>query len=239
MRSLQERSKELSDSLGRIANRERDTQIVQNLRGIADYLNELITKTQKLAESISVLHSEHLLDGAYVSESSVSSLKDRIESLRRRIIETPEDVRSGNVWARFEREATALHDDTRRSIETTWRNHLNSQLTEITSLSVFGQVPACRSVLRKVEANNQWIRARMADLPTASKDVRETIELGKEAKKLVGKLNLQGVPEGVLKLLKNAATTGTPLEDLADDVLGWLREHPDFLRSLRITASSR
>jgi hypothetical protein len=116
---------------------------------------------------------------------------------------------------------------------------LDKQSTDTTSFSTFRRVPACGSVLKKVDEANATLKARTLSLPTTRKEITEATGTGEHAKELIGKLKLGGVPQEVQTLLKNAATGGVPLTDLTDDVLTWLREHKEFLDGLRINSSSQ
>jgi hypothetical protein len=237
MSTLLERSAELKVGIDRIANQERDAQIAQNLAVIADVLKGFTLQAHSLAVNVRVLAADELLAGAWITAPEVTSLQRRTDALRKRVQENRSEARKGNIWANCETDAKSLARNVTNSVESAWSRYLETLHTDTSSFASFRNVPACHVVLRKVDEINNTIRGRMQALPTTRKEVTDLAALGKEAKELIRKLKLDGVPKGVETLLKNAALGGAPLSALTDDVLAWLRENPEYLQSLRITAS--
>ena len=237
MSTLLDRSAELKVGIDRIANRERDAQIAQNLMVIADALKGFTIQAHSLAVNVQVLSADELLAGAWITAPEVTSLQRRTDALRKRVQENRSEARKGNIWANCETDAKSLARNVTNSVESAWRRYLETLHMDTSSFASFRNVPACRVVLRKVDEINNTIRGQMQALPTTRKEVTDLAALGKEAKELIRKLKLDGVPKGVETLLKNAALGGAPLSALTDDVLAWLRENPEYLESLRITAS--
>lgn len=239
MKTLLERSQELRKEIDRYSNRESDAQIVQNLSGIAETVASHAAQAQGLATSVRVIAAEGLLEGQWISAPAVASLQKRIEAVRKRLSETRGDPRKGNLWANCDADAKALAKTVSSNAESAWRRFLDKQSTDTTSFSTFRRVPACASVLKKVDEANASLKARTLSLPTTRKEITEATATGEHAKELIGKLKLGGVPQEVQTLLKNAATGGVPLTDLTDEVLKWLRDHKEFLDGLRINSSSQ
>jgi hypothetical protein len=239
MNTLVERSQELRKEIDRYANQEGDAQIAQNLSGIADAVSNHATQAQALATSVRVIAAERLLEGQWISAQAVASLQKRIEAVRKRLSETRGDPRKGNLWANCDADAKALAKTVGSQAESAWRRFLDKQSTDTTNFSTFRRVPACGSVLKRVDEANATLKARTLSLPTTRKEITEANATGEHAKELIGKLKLDGVPREIQTLLKNAATGGVPLTELTDDMLKWLRENQDFLDGVRINSSSR
>ena len=239
MKTLLERSQELRKEIDRYSNRERDAQIVQNLSGIADAVATYSAQAQALASSVRVIAAEGLLEAHWIPTPAVTSLQKRIEAMRKRLGETRGDPRKGNLWANCDADAKALTKTAGSNADSAWRRFLDKQSTDTTSFSTFRRVPACGSVLKKVDEANATLKARALSLPTTRKEITDATATGEHAKELIGKLKLGGVPQEVQVLLKNAATGGVPLTDLTDDVLEWLRKNKEFLDGLRINSSSQ
>lgn len=239
MKTLLERSADLRKDIDRYANRESDAQIVESLSGIADAVSTHAKQAQTLAISIRAIAAEGLLKDSRIDVPDVASLQKRIEAVRKRLGETRSDLRKGNVWANCDADAKALVKTVGGDVESAWQRFLNQQSTDTTSFSTFRRVPACGSVLKKVDEANAVLQRRAFALPTTRKEIAEVRSIGEDAKEAIGKMKLGGVPPAVQSLLKSAATGGIPLADLTDDVLKWLREHKEFLDGLRINSSSQ
>lgn len=237
MSTLLARSVALKVEIDLIANLERDAQIVHDLEAIAEAVKGYATQADALATNVGVLSADELLPATWIAAQEVSSLQKRVDALRKRVQTSRGDARKGNIWANCDAEAKGLAKNVTGSVESAWRRYLETLLTDTNSFSTFRNVAACRVGLRKVDDLNNTIRSRMLTLPTTRKEIAELTALGKEAKEVIGKLKLEGVPKEVQTLLKNAATGGTPLADLTDHVLEWLRKNPEYLDSLRISAS--
>jgi hypothetical protein len=171
MKTLLERSQELRKEIDRHANQEGDAQIVQNLSGIADAVGNHAKQAQALATSVRVIAAEGLLEGQWISAPTVASLQKRIEAVRKRLSETRGDPRKGNLWANCDAEARALAKTIGGNVESAWRRFLENQSTDTTSFSTFRRVPACGSVLKKVDEANAGLKVRALALPTTRREI--------------------------------------------------------------------
>ncbi len=237
MKTLLEQSKELCVDIDRIANHENDAQLAQSLNVVADAVVNHATRACALAVNLKVMRSDELLEGPLITRPAVESLQKKIDTLKKRLNERRGDLRQGNTWANCDNEANGLAKALSGNLESAWRRFINTQVTDTASLSTFRQVPACKGPLKKVDEINGLLKSKSFALPTTKKEIAEATVLGREAKEEIGKMKLSGVPKAVETLLKNAATSGTPLGDLSDEVLAWLRDNKEFMAGLRIIAA--
>jgi len=239
MKSLLEQSQELADKVDRITNRERDVQVANSLSVVADSVANHLARSQLLATHLSVMLNAGVADSGHrPSPVLVGSLLKKIEAVRKRLKENRANLRQGNTWANCDNEAVGLTKTLEVDLASCWQRFVSEHVTDTSSFTTFRHVPACAGGLKKVDALNGELQVVIPVLPTSAKEIAAVVAIAAKARELIGKLRLGGVPPAVEAFLKNSATGGTPLSELSDEVLEWLRKHDEFLAALRVTAAS-
>lgn len=134
----------------------------------------------------------------------------------------------------------ALCSSIRSHLEEEWDAYKRTSFPTLSNelLDTLGKIPDFSRDVRGVRALNQELMGMSGMLPTSSRKVGQVVKKAKELTDVWSDLESDRFPSEVLEFLKDAGTTGVPLDRYTKEIQEWLLEH-DVVLSFCIKVKER
>jgi DNA repair exonuclease SbcCD ATPase subunit len=236
--SLAQRCQELRTKVTHLASLEKDAELLSQLTDVEDALDEHIATTKAASHVLGILSCQKLLQRDSIPAADrIATFHKIIETLQKKLMNSRSKLKSGNEWAKCDKEAGALSRDMKERLMLVWRGFVTDHIRNTDGFQAFRHIDNCSPLLQKLDGLGKRLSELTRELPTSEADLVAVRAASAEMDALIAEIDLGDVPIPVQDFLRSAAQGGVPLASLTDEVLLYLRKRK-FAESLRVTSGT-
>jgi hypothetical protein len=227
-RSLSEKILNLSESASR-------EQIIRSIQPIEDELVKAVGRLTTIALTVEHFSSETSMDFVSV-EYSFTSVRKKLEPVRKALGDKPEEALQRNRWANCDASVKAMIRDLEQGLQSAWKGFIGKMSHDIGNLEPFLELGDGARGIREIKSKQDRLTAYEKSLPPDEIEscISTVKALSLEIGEQVGALDLGDLPDGVSLFIKRVKSfNGATLADLDLEVFEWLKTK-DMLKSFKV-----
>ncbi|MDQ8206665.1 hypothetical protein QEH52_04035 [Coraliomargarita sp. SDUM461003] len=228
-------SKSLVGKIENISESASREQVIRTIQPIEDGLNKSIERLTVICLIAKHFSRESAIDFSVV-DYSFTSVRKKIEPVRKALDNKPEDALKHNRWANCDASLQATVRELEQSLKVTWQGFISSISHDIQSLEPFLELGDGARGIREVKSKQDRLTNFGKTLPNADIDVciQTVKQLSQEIGDQVAALDLGELPDGVVSFIKRVKSfNGATLADLEVEVFEWLKSK-DMLKNFKV-----
>lgn len=235
---LIQRCRDLRTKIEHVASLEKDAELLNQLGQIKDALQRHREQSSALIGVLTILHHEGLVKREDVpTDSRIAAFRKLIDALQKKLSESRTKLKTGNDWAKCDKEAGALVKELDARLKVIWSQFVGDHNRNTDGFQAFRHIEGCSSILQKLDALNKRLTVLKAELPKTEADAISVRTASAEMDALIAEIDLGDVPEAVQEFLRKAAQGGVSLSELTDEIFAYLRLRK-FVNSLRVASGT-
>jgi capsule polysaccharide export protein KpsE/RkpR len=228
------RSRDLTETIKRIANRAADEELVRKMEKIEEPLKRHVATISTLRESMDVMEKENLLAVKPITAPAVKPLQDRISKLRNKLQGSRSTIAEGNVWAECNTYAEARAKELRQQLLLQWKAFVDQHTPGIETFKPYAKLDFCKDIFEELVELDRQSKSTQTNLPLTEAEFERVRTREERMRKLINGLELKDEPAEMQDFLKRCTqVNGVSLDELSDAVLNWLK-NKKFAGSLKI-----
>jgi hypothetical protein len=228
-------SKSLVSKIENISESASREQVIRTIQPIEDGLNKSIERLAFICLIAKHFSNEPSIDFSVVNYS-FTSVRRKIEPVRKVLDNKPEDALKHDRWAKCEASLKATVRELEQSLKVTWKEFISSISHDIQSLEPFLELGDGARGIREVKSKQDRLTNLGKTLPDTDIDVciQTVKQLSQEIGNQVASLDLGELPNGVVSFIKRVKSfNGATLADLEVEVFEWLKSK-DMLKNFKV-----
>ena len=228
-------SKSLISKIEHISESASRDQVIRTIQPIEDGLNRTIGRLALICVIAKHFSQEVSIDFSVVNYS-FTSVRKKIEPVRKALDNKPEDALKHDRWAKCDASLKATVRELEQSLKVTWQGFISSISHDIQSLEPFLELGDGARGIREVKSKQDRLSNLGKALPDGDIDVCiETVkQLSQEIGDQVNTLDLGDLPDSVVSFIKRVKSfNGATLADLEVEVFEWLKSK-DMLNNFKV-----